>query len=128
MHSQKSPGAKRINTFFEVENDLELSSKKMKIVPFSIQMVKAKDSLSLYAESITEQNLNPIILPRVTPHLRKVLLKLRTSSNYSDNDRDSSSLMKNNNEDIQSLIAMGIQINFLCASLINSQQTIAKLF
>ena len=95
-------------TFFKVEHDLEFSSKKMRIVLLSTQLLKAKDKPSSSIESITEKDLNPSTHPRTTPHLRKDLLKLRTSTDSSNSDGDNASLMKNASVAIQMLIAKRI--------------------
>ena len=80
--NQNSPQVKRLTVLIEVEYDIELSSKKKKIVLLLAHVVKAKDELISSSESITEKELNLSTHPRMNPHPRKVLLKLCTSTVY----------------------------------------------
>ena len=95
VSSQKSPKVKRLTTSIEVEHDIELSSKKMRIALLPMQEVKLKDRPSFSSYPVSDREPNPSIHPRKNPHPRKAFLKLHASYELLNNDSNNSSPMLN---------------------------------
>ena len=63
VHIQKNHGSKRITSFVETEHEPDISSKKIRMSFIQMETMKAKGDTSCSVESITEQELNPLIHP-----------------------------------------------------------------